>query len=60
MPLYQYRCKRCGHKFEMLRRISDPDNEVPCPECGTRGPEKVIMPFYGNNSRGRTGAYRFG
>jgi putative FmdB family regulatory protein len=60
MPLYLYRCRQCGHKFESLRKIGDTDTGVDCPECGTKEPEKIIMPFYGYNSRGQGGAFRIG
>ena len=33
MPLYDYRCTQCGHRFELLRSISDRDN-VKCEKCG--------------------------
>ena len=33
MPLYEYRCKKCGHTFEKLRQFSDPKIRK-CPECG--------------------------
>ncbi len=61
MPLYLYRCRRCGHNFELLRRIGDADSHLECPECGTKEPQKVITPFYGNGAGGgKGGAFRFG
>jgi putative FmdB family regulatory protein len=33
MPLYEYECFLCGHRFERLQRVTaDPVSE--CPECG--------------------------
>jgi putative FmdB family regulatory protein len=32
MPIYEYRCKSCGHELEKLQRISDPALTV-CPAC---------------------------
>lgn len=32
MPLYEYRCKKCGHHFEKIQSFSAPD-EKECPEC---------------------------
>jgi putative FmdB family regulatory protein len=60
MPIYLYRCRQCGHKFEMLRAMSAKDSELMCPECGARAPEKVIMPFYGRNPGRQGGAFSFG
>lgn len=33
MPLYEYECFLCGHRFERIQRVTD--ETVPdCPECG--------------------------
>jgi len=32
LPLYEYRCKECGHQFEKLQSFSAPD-EKECPVC---------------------------
>ena len=33
MPLYEYQCDSCGHRFEVIRKFSDPPLEA-CPKCG--------------------------
>lgn len=33
MPLYEYQCQACGHRFELIRKFSDPPVEL-CPACG--------------------------
>jgi putative FmdB family regulatory protein len=33
MPLYEYQCDACGHRFELIRKYSDPPVEA-CPACG--------------------------
>ena len=33
MPIYAYRCAECGHAYDRLQKLSDPDPEI-CPECG--------------------------
>ena len=33
MPIYEYRCEKCGKKFEKLQKFSDPPVEVH-EECG--------------------------
>lgn len=33
MPIYDYQCSSCGHKAEVMRKISAASVEV-CPECG--------------------------
>jgi putative FmdB family regulatory protein len=32
VPLYEYRCKKCGHTFEKIQSFSAPD-EKECPVC---------------------------
>jgi len=32
VPLYEYRCKQCGHTFEKIQGFSAPD-EKECPLC---------------------------
>ena len=33
MPLYEYECEACGHRFETIQKFSDPPLER-CPKCG--------------------------
>ena len=33
MPLYEYICSSCDHKFELLRPMSLADAGVSCPRC---------------------------
>jgi putative FmdB family regulatory protein len=33
MPNYEYLCKKCGHRFEEIRKFSDKHLKK-CPECG--------------------------
>ena len=32
MPLYEYQCKQCGHRFEKIQSFSAPE-EKECPAC---------------------------
>jgi putative FmdB family regulatory protein len=41
MPLYEYRCESCSHRFEVIRRFSDPPIAV-CPSCGA-GPVVKLL-----------------
>jgi putative FmdB family regulatory protein len=40
VPLYEYQCKKCKHKFEKIRKFSDPPIKK-CPECG--GPVEQLL-----------------
>ena len=33
MPIYEYRCDACKHTFEMIRSVSENDQELHCPIC---------------------------
>jgi len=33
MPLYEYECKKCHHRFERIQKFSD-RHVKKCPECG--------------------------
>jgi len=32
MPIYAFECAHCGHRFDRLQRLSDPD-PTDCPAC---------------------------
>jgi putative FmdB family regulatory protein len=32
MPLYEYKCRKCGHRFEKIVKFSDPPIKK-CPKC---------------------------
>jgi putative FmdB family regulatory protein len=40
MPLYEYECEECGHRFERIRKFSDPPLST-CPECA--GPVRKLL-----------------
>jgi putative FmdB family regulatory protein len=33
MPIYEYQCKKCHHRFEKIQKFSDPLVKK-CPKCG--------------------------
>ncbi len=39
MPVYDYKCGKCDHVFELSKKISDRDetSTESCPECSTVG-----------------------
>jgi len=40
MPLYEYQCGACGHRFERIQKFSD-ELVSTCPECG--GPVQKLV-----------------
>ena len=45
MPMYEYRCQKCGKRFEMLRRMQDADRDLKCPECRSEEVERLLSTF---------------
>jgi putative FmdB family regulatory protein len=43
MPTYDYRCKKCDHKWETFQSIKAPATRK-CPDCGKQAAERVIGP----------------
>lgn len=41
MPIYEYQCQQCGHKFDKLQKISD-DPLLDCPDCGKPELKKLV------------------
>jgi len=66
MPIYEYRCRKCSHRFERIRPMDDDGSELECPECGRRAPERVLSVFAastgspGGGSAGGCGPSGFG
>jgi putative FmdB family regulatory protein len=52
MPLYEFQCDACAHRFErILQRFTDPNPET-CPKCGkgpvTKLPSSPAIQFKGS------------
>ncbi len=45
MPLYEYRCKKCGAIFDKLRPVSQPDKDIRCPRCQSEETERQLSTF---------------
>ena len=41
MPIYEYKCSKCGHQFEMIQRFSDNPIEI-CPACNKKTVQKLV------------------
>jgi putative FmdB family regulatory protein len=41
MPIYDYQCNSCGHKAEVMRKISAANVEA-CPQCGAEAFSKQL------------------
>lgn len=43
MPLYEYLCGSCGHRFERIQKFSDPPVRE-CPSCAGRVEKQISSP----------------
>jgi putative FmdB family regulatory protein len=43
MPLYEYLCTSCGHRFERIQKFSDP-LVTTCPQCGGPVEKQISSP----------------
>jgi putative FmdB family regulatory protein len=41
VPLYEYECQACHHRFEQIQRFSDPLVKI-CPKCGRKKVKKLL------------------
>ena len=41
MPIYEYECSACGHRLEVLQKVSDAPLKK-CPECGKPKLQKLL------------------
>lgn len=44
MPIYEYRCERCGRTFEVLVRAGQ-EEPTRCPHCGADSIRRVPSAF---------------
>lgn len=52
MPIYEYRCQRCGYRFEKLVRLSQAAQPVVCPNCGADETERLLSAFAARTADG--------
>jgi len=55
MPLYEYRCRKCGRVMEVLEQAGAKQKHV-CTKCGSRQMEKMISTFGVGSATGSSGS----
>jgi putative FmdB family regulatory protein len=54
MPLYEFKCRACGHRFDELVKV---DETASCPKCGDPKAERLFSTSAGvSTDRSRTRA----
>lgn len=52
MPVYQYRCEKCGHVFDHVEHIAEHQTaHPPCPKCGSQAVQHSPTPFVARTAR---------
>ena len=41
MPIYDYKCPKCEHQFEVIQKFSDKPIKT-CPECNKESVQKLV------------------
>ncbi len=45
MPIYEFKCEKCGNVFEELKERTFEIKEVKCPRCGEQKARKLFSSF---------------
>lgn len=45
MPIYEFRCDKCGHRFEKLCPLGADGAKMECPVCAAPAPKRVMSGF---------------
>lgn len=43
MPLYEYECRKCHHRFELIEKVGAPEIRK-CPKCGSKADRLPASP----------------
>ncbi len=52
MPMYEYECRKCKERFEVLQKIGEGNEGLHCPKCDADEPEKMFSAFCSGGSKG--------
>ena len=44
MPIYEFKCRKCGEPFEVLFRSREDKTVVACPKCGSKKAGAAFCP----------------
>lgn len=48
MPIYEYKCPKCGREAEMIVTFSQADKSVECPDCSHTMDKQLSKPAKGH------------
>ena len=50
MPIYEYECRECKERFEVLQGMNEGSESVCCPKCNAKEPRRLLSVFGSSNS----------
>jgi putative FmdB family regulatory protein len=56
MPVYEYECRNCKERFEVLQSIRDDASKIRCPKCQADKPKRVLSLFSSSSSKSASAA----
>lgn len=52
MPIYEYKCDSCGNQYEQIRRMSEADSGLACPQCNSEAIRRQLSSFATSSGSG--------
>lgn len=59
MPIYEYICQDCQHRFDARRSMADADMPIACPKCGGMHAKRGLSRFMVMGSSSAAGSSEF-
>lgn len=53
MPIYEYKCEGCGSHYEQMRKMSDADSNLECPDCSSSKVKRQLSSFAAHSGNGQ-------
>ncbi|MDB9823053.1 zinc ribbon domain-containing protein [Deltaproteobacteria bacterium] len=50
VPIYEYKCNKCGNSFEQIVFPSDDEGKFECPSCGDKDINRLVSSFSSGSS----------
>ncbi|MBI2266171.1 MAG: zinc ribbon domain-containing protein [Armatimonadetes bacterium] len=51
MPIYEFQCGSCRHKFQKICRVGVDSKDLTCPTCGVPSPKRLFSTFAVSSGR---------
>ncbi len=55
MPIYEYQCSKCSHRFEIIHGAEEKGAKAICPKCGNKKSERLVSSFSCGGTKGDPG-----